>query len=68
MRFFMLIMILFAFIQANGADTVLNTNKLKFGQRSSSADKILEFDINAGAANPKIKVNPATSKLVLRLA
>lgn len=54
---------LFFSTQVFAVDTIVNTNKLKVGQKSSSANKILEFDINASAANPKIQVNPSTSKL-----
>jgi hypothetical protein len=61
MRYFLAI--LFLFSTAFGADTVVNTNKLITGQKSSAADKILEFQINAGAANPKIRVNPAAAKI-----
>ncbi len=61
MRYFLAILLLFS--TAFAADTVINTNKVVMGQKSSAADKLLEFQINAGAANPKIKVNPATAKL-----
>lgn len=61
MRYFLTILLLFS--TAFAADTVITTNKVVMGQKSSAADKVLEFQSNLGAANPKIKVNPATAKI-----
>lgn len=54
---------LFFTAQVFAADTVLNTNKVKIGQKSSAAVKVLEFDTNQGALNPKVQVSPSTNKL-----
>lgn len=54
---------LFFATQVFAADTVLNTNKVKIGQKSSAAVKVLEFDTNQGALNPKVQVSPSTNRL-----
>lgn len=54
---------LFFATQVFAADTVINTDKLKVGKKSSAAVKIVEFDTNQGALNPKLQVNPATNKI-----
>lgn len=58
-----LIAALFFASQVYAADAVIPNNKLKVGQATSSADKVLEFNTNQGANNPKIKVNPSTNKI-----
>ncbi len=45
-------------VAAYAVDTTFQTDKVKLGRASSSADKILEFDTNSGTANPKILVDP----------
>lgn len=47
---------IFAANQTLGADKVIIGNK-------TSVDKAIEFNINAGAANPKIKANQSTNKI-----
>lgn len=61
------IMILISFFaaQAFSADTVFNTDKLKFGRQSASSDKVLEFNANLGALNPKVRFNYLTNTFEL---
>lgn len=46
---------------AIAADTVIRTDRIKIGKQQNT-DKFLEFDTNAGAANPKIKYNTTTAE------
>lgn len=43
--------------------TSFATDKLKVGKKTSAGDKVIEFESNLGAANPKIRVNPATAQV-----
>jgi Phage Tail Collar Domain len=45
------------------ADTDLKTDKLKLGVPTSSASKIIEMNVGAGSANPKIKGSSTDPKL-----
>lgn len=54
---------LFFATQVFAADTVINTDKLKVGKKSSASNKVIEFDTNSGSANPKVRVDTATSKI-----
>jgi hypothetical protein len=50
-------------LPALGADTVLQSDKVKFGKPATSTDKVLEFNAGLGASNPQIKLNKTTGKL-----
>lgn len=45
----------FSVLTAVAADTIFQTDKLKFGKANTAGDKELILDINQGASNPKVK-------------
>lgn len=49
--------------QALALDSVVREDKIKLGKKASSSNKVIEFDTNAGAANPKIQANKSNGKL-----
>jgi hypothetical protein len=59
----LLLLSLSAFATPAWAVKDLRDDQVRVGVKSSSADKVIVFDTNQGAANPKIKANKSTNKL-----
>lgn len=57
-----LLILSFLAVTTFAADTIIRTDKIKFGKGANAVNKILEADSGLGANNPKMKLDVATGR------